>query len=249
MTFQAPFRPRFGPLFGGAAAVTPFSPLNVAGLAAWWDFSDITTLYQDAARTTPVTADGDVIGGVADKSPNGRHLSQATTSLKALYKTGILNGKSASLFDGSDDAFALTSLTSTTSFSFFVVFRPTSQVDSYGTILTQANISGFWYRGSTIRKMSLYYSVDHINNNAFTDNTASIYSARVVSGSGTHYRNGVADGTMASVPSIGFTAIGNDANSDTYKGYIFDMLVYTGTVSEADFAAITAYLNSKWAVY
>jgi hypothetical protein len=35
---------------------------------AWYDPSDLTTLYQDAAGTTPVTADGDPVGLMLDKS-------------------------------------------------------------------------------------------------------------------------------------------------------------------------------------
>jgi len=34
---------------------------------AWYDPSDLTTLYQDAAGTTPVTADGDPVGLMLDK--------------------------------------------------------------------------------------------------------------------------------------------------------------------------------------
>ncbi|WP_420229036.1 hypothetical protein ACOBWA_08420 [Psychrobacter sp. ER1] len=34
----------------------------------WYDPSDLTTLFQDAAGTTPVTKDGDPVGLMLDKS-------------------------------------------------------------------------------------------------------------------------------------------------------------------------------------
>ncbi|PIE10063.1 MAG: hypothetical protein CSA72_10645, partial [Rhodobacterales bacterium] len=45
-------------------SVRPLSP------AAWYDPSDLSTLFQDAAMTIPVTADGDPVGAVQDRSGN-----------------------------------------------------------------------------------------------------------------------------------------------------------------------------------
>ncbi len=72
------------------------SPRELANLEFWYDFSDATTLFQDASLTTPVTADGQEILSVADKSGNARTLSEATNG--PAYKTARLNGKSTSLF-------------------------------------------------------------------------------------------------------------------------------------------------------
>ena len=51
----------------------PFSPLDVPNVLFWYDFSDISTLWQDTGATVPVTANGQPIGQVDDKGPGGRH--------------------------------------------------------------------------------------------------------------------------------------------------------------------------------
>jgi hypothetical protein len=56
-------------------------------LTVWFDPSDLSTLFQDAAGTTPVTADGDPVGRIEDKSGNGNHATQSSASLKPTYKT------------------------------------------------------------------------------------------------------------------------------------------------------------------
>lgn len=43
-----------------------------SSLKAWWDGGDLSTLFSDAARTTPAVKDGEVLGQT-DKSGNGRH--------------------------------------------------------------------------------------------------------------------------------------------------------------------------------
>lgn len=53
--------------------------------SAWWDFGDITTLFQNTAMTTPVTASGQQIAAVKDKGPNGYHLIQATAGNRPIY--------------------------------------------------------------------------------------------------------------------------------------------------------------------
>ena len=88
---------------GGANVVAPFSPLDIAGLVAWYDFSDTTTLFTDSAMTIPVTADGDPIGGVKNKAnPGTFDQTQATSTKKPTYKASIFNGLSIARLDGGD---------------------------------------------------------------------------------------------------------------------------------------------------
>lgn len=76
-----------------------FSPLDLfaqGALGAWYDPSDLTTLFQDRARTIPVTAVGQNVGGILDKSGNGLHLSGEGT----LPTYQIVDGKPVIRFIG-----------------------------------------------------------------------------------------------------------------------------------------------------
>jgi len=53
----------------------------------WYDPSDLTTLFQDSAGTTPVTADGQPVGLMLDKSGNSNHAVQTVSSKRPTYKT------------------------------------------------------------------------------------------------------------------------------------------------------------------
>lgn len=51
-----------------------------ANNGAWFDPSDLSTLYQDDAGTTPVTAVEQPVGKIIDKSGNGYHATQSVTA-------------------------------------------------------------------------------------------------------------------------------------------------------------------------
>ena len=54
--------------------------------------NDVQSLFQDAAGTVPVTADGDPIGKMIDQSGNGNHATQSVSGSRPVYRTnGILH--------------------------------------------------------------------------------------------------------------------------------------------------------------
>lgn len=136
-------------LFSGAEMVTvsggvvPWTPadLFVSGEnGVWYDPSDLSTLWQDSARTIPVTADGDPVGAMDDKSGNGHHALQANSSKRPVYKTAA--GLSWLDFDGADDYLV------TSAIDFYVGAEMTAFVGihkksdtAFGVIVTQGNIN------------------------------------------------------------------------------------------------------------
>lgn len=88
-------------IYQGRGGFSPAELFANGEQGAWYDPSDLSTLFQDAAGTTPVTSHGDPVGLVLDKSGNGRNLTQSTTAARPVYQT---NGTLHWLrFDGSDD--------------------------------------------------------------------------------------------------------------------------------------------------
>jgi hypothetical protein len=72
---------------GGGPDWNPAYLFAGAQEGAWYSPSDLSTLFQDAAGTTPVAADGDPVARVEDKSGNGNHLTQSTAARRMTYRT------------------------------------------------------------------------------------------------------------------------------------------------------------------
>lgn len=81
-----------------------FGKYSAAG--GMWDFTDMATLFQDSARTVPVTAASQPVGGVNDISGLHSVLAQPTSGKRPLF-----NGAAGAVFDGVDDSLAATGLT------------------------------------------------------------------------------------------------------------------------------------------
>lgn len=82
MTFLNRHRSRIRP-------VGPFAPSSLffGGIpGAWYDPTDRSTMFQDSAGTTPVTAVEQPVGRILDKSGNGNHASQSTAASRPTYR-------------------------------------------------------------------------------------------------------------------------------------------------------------------
>jgi hypothetical protein len=85
----------------GGGVFSPLDLFQTGDILVWYDPSDLSTMFQDTAGTTPVTADGQSVLLIRDKGPGGYHRTQATPSQAPKYKTdGTLHWL---LYDGTDD--------------------------------------------------------------------------------------------------------------------------------------------------
>lgn len=69
-----------------------FGPLSLFASGeqgVWYDPSDLTTLYQDSAGTTPVTAVEQPVGKMLDKSGWGNHALQATAASRPVLSARV----------------------------------------------------------------------------------------------------------------------------------------------------------------
>lgn len=91
-------------LFSALPRWSPASLFAASETGAWYDPSDLSTLWKDTAGTDPVTADGDAVARIDDKSGNGNNATQTTAANRPLYKTS--DGLHWLQFDGVDDHLA-----------------------------------------------------------------------------------------------------------------------------------------------
>lgn len=94
---MAPYLNIIGNPTPGAAA---FDPATL-GLHLWLDPSDLSTLWQNSAATTPVTTNNDPVGGWTNKGSWSAVYQTASGGSRGLYKTS--GGLHWVLYDGTDD--------------------------------------------------------------------------------------------------------------------------------------------------
>lgn len=99
---------------------------------AWYDPSDLSTMFQDSAGTTPVTEDGQPVGKILDKSGRNNHASQATAAARPLYKTS--GGLHWLQFDGVDDGLVTAAID----------FTATDKMSTWSGTYTTRLLTGFY---------------------------------------------------------------------------------------------------------
>lgn len=96
----------------------------------FYDPNDLSTMFQDAAGTVPVTAAGQPVGLIRDKSGRNNHAYQATSASRPILRKNAVTGAYYLEFDGSDDYLRTSNidLTSTDKVSLFAGVRTLSDV-------------------------------------------------------------------------------------------------------------------------
>lgn len=199
------FRTQHG---GPAQAFDPLSLFAGGDNGAWYDPSDTSTLWQDAARMVPVSADGDPVGAIDDKSGNSNHLSQTNTAKRPVYRT--IGGVHWLEFDGMDDGFAIVGTAASTPVptadSCVVGFRPTAaEIAGYG-YLVHAHSDGL-FAWNALGKLQVYTGADFVDVLAMTADTDYVFSRRY-GGVGTQMESFV-DGALTN-SSAGTKAYGSN---------------------------------------
>jgi len=90
---------------------TPADLFAASEEGAWYDLSDFSTLFQDRAGTTPVTAAGQTVGHMLDKSGNDNDATAPSDAARPLADT--IDGQSVIESDFVDDALVATNTLTT----------------------------------------------------------------------------------------------------------------------------------------
>lgn len=112
----------------GRSAWTPSNLFAAGEQGAWYDPSDFSTMFQDAAGTTPVTAVEQPVGLIRDKSGRGNHASQSTSTSRPVLSARV----NLALNSGFSGAVAGTPGTAPTNWAFVLSGGTTNSVVNDG---------------------------------------------------------------------------------------------------------------------
>lgn len=118
----------------------PWSPAALSAFA-WYDVSDLSTLFQDMGQTVPVTTDGDPVGMVLDKSGNGYHMTQSVTSARPIYRTDGLSHWLA--FDGITQSLEHVSLPAPPTVSVVMAATVETFPSNFSALISMASAADF----------------------------------------------------------------------------------------------------------
>ena len=102
----------------------------------FYDPNDLSTMFQDSAGTVPVTAAGQPVGLMLDKSGRNNHAYQTTSASRPILRRNATTGAYYLEFDGTDDFLVTNSIdfTATDKVSLFAGVRKLSDSGAFPMI-------------------------------------------------------------------------------------------------------------------
>lgn len=242
--------------FGAGTQDEVFTPASVT-LKGWWDPSDISTLWKNTAGTDPVTADGDLVARMDDKSGNGRNWTQATSTNRPTYKVG--SGLHWLDFDGTDDYMTgatLSNLISVSAYEVILAGRFDTIASNAGTSYSNdvflADDGGYiavaYGRTSGVIGAGQYGSSDTVLTFAYSSGNNFVLSQRLASGLFYASYNGGSEssGSAANVGSGAGTAlIGKSYNGDFVDGRFYGAVTKNAALTTTERDNLITWLGAK----
>lgn len=254
---QIPGNRRPAPTAGAAAPA--WSPSSLTP-HLWLSAADLGSLYTDAARTTPVTADSDPVGAYSDKSGNARHFTGSSTTRPVYKATGIGTHKSVR-WDDTDDVLTATAFCPTGAQTLAFVFKMSAapgaaEFDGLLDLSTGAR-STIFYVCNFGGYSPLCWCVDYTGGGAgigfsWSPDTSAHTLLVTYDGTGpnvaSHYQcwlDGVSQ-TIATTGAFGLSSNASLGNSGAggypFAGDISEVIVAPGVVAGADLTSLQSYL-------
>lgn len=237
------------------AALPMWSPrsLFAAGeQGAWYDPSDLSTLYQDAAGTTPVTAVGQPVGLLKDKSGRGNHASQSTTTARPTLQQDS-GGRYYLSFDGVDDSLVAANVALGSS-DFLACMAAKTTGGSFPSLLSEGSTAaGEWMLRLSSGSPSFYGNAGNPSFalvGALGTTVPFVTSIRRVGTSFDLHASGLVAANVPSSSALGSTKglmLGgaNGESTRYWQGPIYGCVIVVRTVSDASRLSAERYLASK----
>jgi hypothetical protein len=232
---------------GGGA----IDPSTIANRELHLDAQDLSTLFQDSGKTIPVTSDADPVGAWADKSGNGKDVTQATAGKRGTYKTGVIGSQpgirfvagSLQLLTGANV------LNADTTFTIFIVLVP--RATSLGLPFQQGVADVSWEKNADLADTFWLGNTDSATGPANVVQNQTAFATLKADGAQlTNYHSGVAGTPTAETSNTGVTGTeigGRDSAPAVYSDTdIGEIIVYSDALSDANRAGIEQYLFNRW---
>ena len=195
----------------------------------FYDPNDLSTMYQDAAGTIPVTAVGQPVGLIRDKSGRNNHAFQPNSASRPILRQNAVTGANYLEFDGSDDFLQTNNIdfTATDKVSLFAGVRKLSDAGTgmFVELSTSADINpnSFYLAAPTAGVSSFrFYTRGSSSVNAvgapFATHQAPVSAVLTVKAQMTSQAQHVLRVNQSSYSIQNFNAIGNYGNYPLYIG-------------------------------
>jgi hypothetical protein len=241
----------------GGGVFDPADLFNGGLKGAWYDASDLTTLWQDTAGTTPVTTDGQSVARWDDKSGNGNNLLQSTSGFRPVYRTS--GGLHWVDFAGGDDRLSSAAFASSIAQPLTVCGAWKTDVSGNQVLCDGLTSGGRVHitRGDPPDQMQIYAgTLTFINDSSGGATVIGPVSAAAVEtvlfngASSTYRRNAVAKfitGTNPGTNPMDGVKLGTwqGETSGFLDGRVYQFFVREGTVAGTDRSNLETYIGAK----
>lgn len=227
--------------------VSGFLPSQIAGLQAWYDLADATTLGPTSAGVGTVSNNGPV-KFVRDKSSAGLNLTQTgADSISPSYVSSALNGRSGLSFDGADYLNG-SALLMTAPFSLFIVCKANVTGSSRVCGVKSDRSIGPFAASNT---QWGFFNAGGVQTFGVSATAASVLAMTCTAAlAGVLYGNGTQSvaPTLASVTPIGFSLGGDVAGTGSLNGLAYEVIGYNSALTAAQVSTVSRYLGRKWGI-
>jgi hypothetical protein len=211
-------------------------------------------LWLDAEDTSTITLNGSTVSQWNDKSGNGRHFTQATTSLQPVYNLTAFNGMPSVSFDGIDDRMSSAQDFTANGMSWYVVCQRTSATLATQTVI--GSVSGNTYlpiaaSGNTTTQV---FRINAINDPASLSVFLTGVMVKDKNNPPTTTRNDIFNslgnaGILESLGCVAFASppqIGVASGAYFLAGLVSEVVVSVNDSSTTERQIIEGYLAWKW---
>lgn len=234
-----------------APAVVPsaFSPTDISGIEVWLDASDETSRFQQSDCTISATSALDKVGCLRDKSGNNNHAT-ASGADRPSYLGDSIQFIGDANPSNNGTCFDLSTFAGQT--VFIVLDNITTSVDGFHGLLGHSTNDDYLFL-STNKGYAVSFDGSGADHGRFSinDSALSAFGENVGSNLDSSLKLMQLEFEDAHSGWVNIGCFNHGSGAKTYRSNfdLNEIIIYSGTPSDAEALVIKNYLNAKWSVY